>query len=476
MKKQQFRHVLCVYPYQSELSALGVLTGYPPLGLELIAAVIEPFCQDLDIIDFRREKEGLNRFLKPETDLVCLSINWKLEEAFIAKVIASVPKEIQLWVGGRHATEDPEKWLGSFPNIDILVRGDGEDVVELLVEGVPLPEIRGLSFRNGENICHNDNHVNNAIREDLFPNRTKRRYQWTTGLESFGVHKTFDTIVTSRGCPFNCQFCSFNKNPWGTKRSWTPRSPESVVAEVEETEADFIAFVDDLFTHDMNRVERICDLLLEKGIRKNYSIAARLDIARRPDVLAKMRKAGFTLLLLGIESAQDKTLRSMKKGFSTQKAIESMAVIRRYGMILHGFFLIGAIGESEKEMLAIAPFAKKLGIDNIQTCILRNAPYSGLDELVRQSPGYHITPDGLVYSDHCSAEDLERICETIHKEFYSFKTVCRLIWKGFRTRMLTPRSIWQLPLTLLRQPWLTENREGYYDASGSPATSVKSSM
>ena len=70
----------------------------------------------------------------------------------------------------------------------------------------------------------------------------------------------------------------------------------------------------------MDRVERICDLILERGIRKKYVVQARLEIARRPEVIDKMELAGFSMLLLGIESAQDKTLRSMRKGFNTANA------------------------------------------------------------------------------------------------------------------------------------------------------------
>ena len=96
----------------------------------------------------------------------------------------------------------------------------------------------------------------------------------------------------------------------------------------------------------MDRVERICDLILDRGIRKKYIINARLEIARRPDVIRKMELAGFAMLLLGIESAHDKTLRSMRKGFNTAKIREYFAVLRNRPMILNGYFILGNIGES----------------------------------------------------------------------------------------------------------------------------------
>ena len=88
------------------------------------------------------------------------------------------------------------------------------------------------------------------------------------------------------------------------------------------------------FTHDMDRVDRICDLILARGIRKQYVVNARLEIARRPDVLRKMERAGFLMLLLGIESAHDKTLRSMRKGFDVAKIREFCGILRHIIPIL----------------------------------------------------------------------------------------------------------------------------------------------
>ena len=85
------------------------------------------------------------------------------------------------------------------------------------------------------------------------------------------------------------------------KRSWTPRSAESIVREIEQIDADLIFFVDDIFTYQPDRVIEICDLLIAKKIRKRYVVNARSEIANRPDVLRKMEQAGFLALLIGVE-------------------------------------------------------------------------------------------------------------------------------------------------------------------------------
>ena len=136
----------------------------------------------------------------------------------------------------------------------------------------------------------------------------------------------------------------------------------------------------------MDRVAAICDLLVARGIRKRYGVNARVEIARRPDVLEKMERAGFSMLLLGIESAQDKTLRSMKKGFDTAKLRELFRVLGKSKMLLFGYFIVGNIGETEEEMLQIAPFARELGLDIIQLTMLRNERYSGSNSWSPRTP------------------------------------------------------------------------------------------
>ena len=117
-----FQHVLCVYPYRREFSDMGF---FPPLGLEFIAAVIEPHAQALDIVDLRKEPGRATDFMRPETDLICFSINWGLNADFLREEIRSIPPGIFTLVGGRHATEDPELWLSDCPNVDAVIRGDG---------------------------------------------------------------------------------------------------------------------------------------------------------------------------------------------------------------------------------------------------------------------------------------------------------------------------------------------------------------
>lgn len=439
-----FRHALCVYPYRRELNEAGF---FPPLGLEFIAAVVQPYARSLDLIDLRGQSRRTRDFLQPQTDLICFSVNWDSDREFVAEEIRSGPPGVFTVVGGRHATECPERWLAEFPNVDAVVRGDGEEAMTELCRRVPMEQIAGLSFRRGDRILHNPNRTLSALRDDLYPDRSLRRRKYALEVRGVDSGVQIDSIASSRGCPFNCTFCSFNRNPWGQKRRWTARSPESVVDELAQIKARIVGFTDDLFTHDMDRVERICDLLLARGIRKRYFVNARLEVARRPDVLRKMARAGVFLLMLGVESAHDKTLRSMRKGFDVAQIRQYFQVLRHSPMILHGYFILGCIGESVDDMLQIAPFARELGLDTIALSSLRFSPYSGLDELVANSPGYYIAPSGKVYSDHCCRDELRQLRRRIHRQFYTPAQIARIVGKGLQNGALTflPHILPRLP-------------------------------
>ena len=442
-----FRHVLCVYPHR-----VGVRPSVhlPPLGLETIAAALQPYSKAIDVIDLRREAGHTTDFLRPDTDLVCFSVNWNKECRFIREEIRSVPRSILTVVGGRHATEDPEKWLSDCPNVDILVRGDGEETVDEIARGVPLDKVTGISYRLDGRLVHNPVRRWGRVRDDLYPNRRLRRYVYAVPSDGFGG-VTIDTVAFSRGCPFNCKFCSQNRNPWGAKREWSARSPESIVREIEEIDAKFVGFVDDNSTHDMDRVGAICDLLMQRGIRKRYVVPARVEVAKRPDVLRKMERAGFAVLTVGIESAQDKTLRSMQKGFNTRQLRKYFRVLRKTRMLLNGSFIVGNIGETEKEMLEIGTFARELGVDTISVMNLRNLPYTGLEELVAQNPGYHIAPDGDIYSDEYAPKRLREIRRAVCRIFYTPGQFLRILSKGLRNGLLTPTLLARTPAFLVRK-------------------------
>ncbi|MGA2622071.1 MAG: radical SAM protein [Thermoguttaceae bacterium] len=423
-----YRHVVCVYPYRRTHSSR---TSFPPLGLEYVAAALRPHSERIDLVNFRHERTPSTRaFLRPETDLVCYSVNWPEDLELIRDDISALPPGVTTILGGRTATENPRYWLEACPGVDAVVCGDGEQAMAEIAQGRPWSEVAGLAHRGaGGQVVFNRPRANVPMDDDLMPARDLRRHAYYMTSKGVSTGIKIDQVAGSRGCPFNCRFCNFSINPWGVKRCWTPRSAQSIVREIGQIDADLVMFVDDVFTYQPDRVAEICDLLIAKGIRKHYIVNARLEIAKRPDVIRKMEQAGFIALLVGVESTQDATLKSMGKGFTIQQVRERFKVLRRSKMVINAYFIVGNIGETEQQMLSTAAFARSLGIDLIHVSRLRNEPYSGLGELVAATPGYHVAVDGNVYSDALSSGRIADLRKQIDRRFHTPMQVARVVLK-----------------------------------------------
>jgi radical SAM superfamily enzyme YgiQ (UPF0313 family) len=437
-----YKNVLCIYPYRQELKTVGFL---PPIGLEYVASAVEDLVETIKVVDLRFEKEPLLSLMDEETDLVLISHNWGIEEEWVQEVINSIPEKITVVVGGRYATEHVEELFQGIPRINGIVRGDGEETVrEIVLRGMS-PDIDGLSFKSNGQVIHNRTRRMEPVRSDFYPNRKLRRYKYMVSVDEFVSDVEIDLMLGSRGCPYNCKFCDFKFNPLGEKRPWSVRTPESVFSEIETIEADIIGFADDIFTADMNWVERLCDLIIHEGIKKKFAINARLEVAKRPDVLEKMYQAGFMAFLLGIESAHDKTLASMNKGFTIEKVRQYFDVLRQFNFIYHCYFIIGNIGESREEMLDIVPLSHELGVDTLGLSVLRATKYSPLKELVKNYESYHIEEEsGKVYSDRLSIEDLQQIRRDVNASFFTVPVILRVLKKMVIHKLLTFGRVYRI--------------------------------
>lgn len=431
----RYKNAICIYPYRHELKTVGFL---PPIGLECVAGAIEDLVKSLKIIDLRFEKKPLMSLIQENADLVLVSHNWDVEEEFVKGVINSIPENRTVIVGGRYATEYVNELFTDISRIDGIVRGDGEEIVREIVQKGISPDIDGLSFRSNGRIMHNKNRGLEPVPNDFYPNRKLRRYKYMVTLDEFTSDIQIDLMLGTRGCPYNCKFCDFKFNPLGEKRKWSVRRPESVVAEIKTIEADVIGFADDIFTADMDWVERVCDLIIKEGIKKKYVINARLEVAKRPEVLKKMYDAGFMAFLLGIESAHDKTLTSMNKGFTTAKIREYFEVLRQFNFIYHCYFIIGNIGETKDEMLDIVNFSHELGVDTLGLSILRATKYSPLKDMLKKLDDYHIEEgSGKVYSDMISLKELQHIRRNVMASFFTIPLILRILKKLIIHRLLT---------------------------------------
>src|SRR3989338_6788067 len=442
----KYNHALALYPYFRDSTSIVGL--FPPTGIEYIATSMKDLVGRVTLLDLRHEKKfqdinNLRDFVKKEIDLLCISIIWSYSFKEICELISKLPDEIPIIVGGYKATEEVEYLFEKCPNIDVIIRGEGEETIKEIVKGVPYKDISGISYRENGKIVHNKNRPLTDINTIPFPDRSLRRIIYK--FVSHGVkitNLTFDTILTTRGCPYKCKFCTFSLNPLGQKREYIERPLESVIEELKTIFADIVLFSDDNFFTNPKRSEKLCDLIIENNIKKRFIVQTRIEIARYPRLLENAEKAGFKLLLIGVESPHDKILKQFQKGFTQQKGREAFKVLNRYNFYIHGYFIYGNIGETEDEMVYIADFAKELNLDSISFHKLRVEKYSPLKELVDKTPGYYYEEEGgPVYSDQFSLKDLKRIRDKIKFRFYTISKIRNIIRKTYKSGLFTKSDL-----------------------------------
>ena len=417
----QYRHVLCLYPYpQDQEPGINL---WPPTGLEYIATALKGHVERISLGDLRHERKfhaprRMAEFIRSGVDLLCVSIYWKARYAQVCEYIRQLPSDRPIIVGGREASDRVDDIFGRCPNVSAVVRGEGEQTIQEIADGRPWDQILGLSYRRNGVLVHNPNRPLQPIEAIVPPDRTLRRSQYFPTLRGVQLlPMEFDTILASRGCPYKCAFCTFSLNSLGQKRDYVARSPESVVDEIAASPAEMILFADDNFFVRPDHVERICDLLIERGIQKRYSANARIEVARYPHMLAKAYRAGFRMILFGLESASDKTLEQLHKGFTIKQMREAFAVLRGFPFFYHGYFIYGSLGETEEEMVAIADLARDLGVHTITLNRLRVDKFTPLRKQIEGMPGYRISPNGYVYSPEFDRQRLLRIRDRIRNRF-----------------------------------------------------------
>ncbi|MFH1780773.1 MAG: radical SAM protein, partial [Candidatus Nealsonbacteria bacterium] len=317
----------------------------PPLGIAWLAAVLrENGFKDVSIIDSianRYTNEQVLDLLKnSRPDIVGISFGTQIRfNAFdLARLIKKELPAILIVAGGPHATLCPQDTLENISEIDIICRGEGEysflNLVKVVAEKGDISAVRGISFRDTSGkIIHNDPQSPIENLDSLpFPARDllpMEKYEQKTTLSK----KRCTNIMSTRGCPYQCVFCSVSRQ-WGHQIRY--RSSKNVVDEIELVLKTYpflkaIRFFDDVFTMDKNRVLEICRLMSERNLNISWECEARANTIDEEMVLA-MKKSGCEFIDLGIESGSDRILKNIKKNITVKQAIEAAKTIKKAGI------------------------------------------------------------------------------------------------------------------------------------------------
>jgi radical SAM superfamily enzyme YgiQ (UPF0313 family) len=228
-----------------------------------------------------------------------------------------------------------------------------------------------------------------------------------------------DNVITSVGCPMVCAFCKWRENIFGDLQPWIGREPEDVVAELEAIDADVVHLVDANFAADLERLERICDLLIERNVRHLYACEIRVNaLAKSAELVKKMERAGFFMFMVGVESNQPRLLKAMRKGYTVGMCRRAFRHLADTRILTLGNFLIGNPGETADDMLGIADYAARLGIDFISPNKIYAYANTDFEQWVLAQPGMKVVGRRrYVVSDQYGVEDLRQIQARIQLRF-----------------------------------------------------------
>lgn len=353
----------------------------PPLGLAYLAAVLENRhkIRILDLSLYTESDAALIQTLKNfEPDIVGVTCYTPFYSS--AMNVASLTKKynpnILVVVGGPHPTILPETCLNE--NVDFVIRGEGEqtfpELLDSLEKSNEFEEIKGVSFKKNGKIIHNENR---PYIEDLdslpFP---ARHYLDLEKYVDRMEGKRFTTMLTSRGCPYNCTYCC--KNIVGKR--WTPRSPENVILEIEEIinkyNFRYIHFHEELFTFRKEWVKKVCELLITKNLNITWSCSSRVDLVT-PEILQLMKKAGCIYISYGVESGDEQVLKSLKKGITIEQVRKAFKYTHKAGITTRAYFMIGVPEDTPETIQKTINLALEIDPDYAQFSIA--TPYPGTE-------------------------------------------------------------------------------------------------
>jgi anaerobic magnesium-protoporphyrin IX monomethyl ester cyclase len=269
-----------------------------------------------------------------------------------------------LVVGGPLPSTSPEVFLDYF---DVASIGEGEEtlleILDSLEKGTGLSKIEGIAYKElqGKITVTSRRPLRKCL--DSLPFPARDLYEHRAYKDYFRRYHgyTITPMMTSRGCPFDCDFCS--RPVFG--RSYRGRSPSNIIDEME-TVVDYgydrIWFADDIFPIDTKSARSVCNEIVSRRLDASWECLCRADIMNR-EIALKMKKAGCVRVFFGLESGSDHMLRAMNKRLTVEQARRAVETVKSVEIKAGAFFILGYPGETNDTMLDTLRFAASLPLD-----------------------------------------------------------------------------------------------------------------
>ena len=435
-KEQMAIKISLIYPYFHPTNDNSIFR-FPPLGLGYLAAALKKCGFQVDLVDctFLTFSEAVDRVKRAKPEIIGFYSMFSMKKTTL-ELARTMKREsggdcCLFVVGGPLPSWSPESFLDSF---DVVAVGEGEEtMIELAAcvsKGIGFSGVRGLVYRDGENTVRTDdrgfirnlNSLAFPLRE-LFDNEAYKRYY----LDRFGYSTS--SMITSRGCPFSCDFCS--RPIFGS--DVRTRSIGNIVDEVEEIQAlgyDRVWFADDCFTIDRKHLLGVCDEIVRRKVDIAWECLSRVD-TMDGEVAKGMKRAGCLRVFFGIESGNDSVLSLMNKRITSSQAERAVFVAKDAGLQVGAFFIVGYPGETNKTVLDTVRFASGLPLDYLSFTLPYPIPGTPLYERVKdkdvfiedweEPKNYRLIRHKLLYASGFSEGKLKFAIGKAHAQFYGRK-------------------------------------------------------
>lgn len=360
---------------------LEMLTFVEPLGLECVAGALEGRGHQQQIIDLRLEgyEAGLSRCEQFKPDLIGIQCNFTTERYRTMKLVEAIRKRLpdtMVIVGGHDASRVPEWFIEQ--GIEVVVVGDGEDVMQLLVEnlenGKDLCNSPGLYLKRGKEFL-NTGHAPARGELDELPMPARHLIKDYASEYYINFRKPLALVETARGCPYVCNFCSVWKFH---ERTFREKSPARVVEELGQIDAENIFITDDIFWLNTRRGFEMAKKLQEARIRKYFTVQTRTDlICRHPDLIEEWKKCGHLAIFLGVESVNEEGLKKINKKNKVGNNRKALEILKELNVGFTSNFIVDpAWGYEEFEQLR--EWIRQMGAYNSGFSVLTPLPGTDL--------------------------------------------------------------------------------------------------
>ena len=417
---------------------------FPPLGLSYMAAVLEqndievkifdcPVCEK----DHDKLKSELDSFQPTIVGIGAMTpiIESALKSANVSKQVCPDAKVV---MGGPHATFADKQIISDEKDVDIIVRGEGEETLLELAKQSPemqkIGDIQGITFRKDNQVVRSVDRpfIQNldALPFPAYKYIQMKRYR-ITGMKLL-------PIISSRGCPFQCSFCVASQM-FGAK--YRARSSKNVLDELEwlknEYNAEGIAFQDDTLTFDKKRALEICDGMIERKLKLPWGCSSRADVVTK-EVLAKMAKAGCDEICFGVESGCQRIRDSLKKKVTTEQCENAIKWAKEAGIFVTVSVILGYPGETKETLRESLEFVRQVEPDDVWLC--HATPYLGTElRALVESNGWKMSEDWKLYNTMnpifedplLPAKEIAEMRKTFYNKFYGPKYIMRQAVKGY---------------------------------------------